>query len=255
MAQRLLKDTTESAKVDKLSANAEVLFYRLIMKADDYGVYHANPKLVRSNLFPLRIDSVRETDITRWMDELQKAGLIAFYDADSKPYLVIHNFGQRMRNMKKRYPAPPENVLRQLAATCGETRPEIEEEIEIETEEKANARPPVLFKKIKDFEQQGFTWNTDDTVFYEAVEKFLEYRHLKGKPINNYMELEGILREFTMRNLSGAEAVKHINNTTTKGALHIFFDGNTGGNYQQKQVKQKPDLKNGEKYTKVKSAI
>ncbi len=132
MPNRILRDITDSEKVNSLSAQAEVLFYRLMMKADDYGVFHAKPSLIKAALFPLRLDSIREAEISRWLAECEKAGLIVFYDAESKPFLVIVNFGQRMRNMKKRFPSPPDEIL-QLAATRGNSRPETKPKLETET--------------------------------------------------------------------------------------------------------------------------
>lgn len=145
MPNRVLRDVTDSDKVNTLSAQAEVMFYRLMMKADDYGAFHAKPSLIKAALFPLRLDKTREADISRWMEELLKAGLIAFYESESKPYLVIINFGQRLRNMKKRFPAPPDNVL-QLAASGSELPPEtkLNQKQETESETKsAHARDRV----------------------------------------------------------------------------------------------------------------
>jgi hypothetical protein len=78
------------------------------MKVDDFGCYSNNPKLIRSTLFPLLIDEVREADISRWMAECQKAGLILFYEVESKPYIQVTGFKQRLRQKVKKYPHPPE---------------------------------------------------------------------------------------------------------------------------------------------------
>lgn len=156
---RMLRDCTDSDKVNLLKSHAEVLFYRLMMKADDYGSFSANVKLIKSNCYPLRTDAVRDADITRWMDELLKAGLIVVYMNAGKSYLRILNFGQRLRNKTKRFPdCPPElliNDLPPLAADGGGWRPEeeVEEELEKEEEEeRADAHPPELvidFEKFK----------------------------------------------------------------------------------------------------------
>lgn len=155
---RMLRDCTDSEKVNLLKAHAEVLFYRLMMKADDYGSFYANVKLIKSNCYPLRTDAVRDADITRWMDELLKAGLIVVYMNAGKSYLRILNFGQRLRNQKKRFPdCPPElliNELPQSAAIGGDWPPELELEDEledeVELEEGAGAHPPEL---VADFEK------------------------------------------------------------------------------------------------------
>lgn len=150
---RMLRDCTDSDKVNLLTAHAEVLFYRLIMKADDYGSFYANVKLIKSNCYPLRTDTVRDADISRWMDELLKAGLIVVYMNAGKSYMRILNFGQRLRNTKKRFPDCPAELLSdppQVAARCGELRPEVEveeeleEEIEVEGEEEAPPLPVFL---------------------------------------------------------------------------------------------------------------
>ena len=134
MANRVLRDITDSEKVNMLSPHAEVLMYRLFMKADDFGSFHANPKLIRSACLPLKSD-VRETDITRWLYELQTAGLILLYEVNAKHYLRVINFGQRLRNMRNAFPSPSEDNSRQVAASRGESRPETKRN---ETETKRN---------------------------------------------------------------------------------------------------------------------
>lgn len=148
MPNRILRDWTYSDSVDKISFQAEVLFTRLIMKADDYGSYFAKPKLINGNCFPLK--DIRESDISRWLQELASAGLIVFYTAENKEYLNIINFNQRLRSMKKCFPQVPENVIeeysrafcqqvdRDLTASCP---PEVETETEVETEVEI---PPVI---------------------------------------------------------------------------------------------------------------
>ena len=44
----------ESAKIDKLSAEAERLYTRLLTQLDDFGNHPADPDLIRSACFPLK---------------------------------------------------------------------------------------------------------------------------------------------------------------------------------------------------------
>lgn len=123
MPIRMLRDWTDSESVNSLSANAEVLFVRLIMKADDYGRFHGNVKLMRSLLFPLR-DGIRDADMSRWMAECQKVGLLRVYQAADKPFIEIRNFGQRMRQSVKKFPDPvdePSAESGQLPAESGDS--------------------------------------------------------------------------------------------------------------------------------------
>ena len=103
MPTRVLRDWTDSDRVNKLSAEGERLFIRLIMKADDYGRYFADTKRLKSFLFPLT-ESLRESDISRWLDECQQAGVIRIYEVAGKRYLELLNFNQRMRQMKAVFP-------------------------------------------------------------------------------------------------------------------------------------------------------
>lgn len=128
MPNRILRDWTDSDRVDLLSADAERLYVRLIMKADDFGRYFSDPKRLKAFLFPLKVE-LRETDIARWLAECEKAGLLRFYEVTGKRYLELWNFGQRLRNMRNTHPNPPSaDNPPQLAADGGESPPESESE-------------------------------------------------------------------------------------------------------------------------------
>ncbi len=107
MPTRILRDCTDSEPVNMLTAEAERHFYRLIMKADDYGRLTANPKILRPLLYPLLIEVIREADLDRWGAECASASLVRFYDVDGKKYQQIIKFGQRARTPSK-CPPPPD---------------------------------------------------------------------------------------------------------------------------------------------------
>jgi hypothetical protein len=107
MPSRIIREGwLESEPLNQLDAAGERFFLRLCLRADDYGRYHANPVLLKSNLFPLRED-VRCTDIPRWLAACEKAGLVRCYQAEAKAFLEIVKFGQRTRAEKSKFPAPP----------------------------------------------------------------------------------------------------------------------------------------------------
>lgn len=159
MPERLLRDWTDSEAVDQLSWQAECLFVRLIMKADDFGRYHGNPKLLKSLLFPLK-DGLRDADISRWIAECETAGLIRVYTdkVSGKPFIEIRKYGQRLRTKKAKFPdengslsaecgkvrqnAAECGKVRQSAAECGKVRleEEVEEEVEVEDNHTHRAR-------------------------------------------------------------------------------------------------------------------
>jgi len=114
MPNRIIRDGwVESTKIDLLDANAERFFIRLCLRADDYGRYHANPLLLKSNLFPLRED-VRSADITRCLAACEKAGLLRCYNANGGRYLLIERFGQQTRAKNSKFPSPDMS----LPSTC-----------------------------------------------------------------------------------------------------------------------------------------
>lgn len=135
MANRVLRDWTTSDAVDNLSPEAEVFFTRLIMKADDYGSYHANPKLIKSALFPLKDYTIKQIEI--WLKELINSKIVFRYEVDGKEYIRIDNFGQRLRNMRNTFPQPVDNSL----TTRGNSRPETKRnETETKQETETNAQ-------------------------------------------------------------------------------------------------------------------
>lgn len=106
MPNRMLRDWTDSLRLDGISAEAERLFVRLIMKADDYGRFHADPRLIKAGCFPL-IDTLRPNDLNRWLDELSHRQLILRYVADGRCILAIVNYGQRLKCSRAKFPPPP----------------------------------------------------------------------------------------------------------------------------------------------------
>lgn len=138
MANRVIRDWTTSEAMNKLSSGAENFFTRLIMKADDFGSFFANPKLLRAALFPLK--DISDSTIQQMVNECQISGLMIKYTVDGKEYIRIKNFGQRLRNMRNAFPHPVDSS-QQVAASSSESPPETkrnEEETETEFEEETN---------------------------------------------------------------------------------------------------------------------
>ena len=115
MPNRVLRDWTNSDKINSVSVHAERFFTRLIMQADDFGRFHASPRLLSSYLFPLK-DDMRDADITRCLTECEAAGLIVIYEASGKKYLQIVDFNQQLRQKNSKYPEPEEVSI--MPAEC-----------------------------------------------------------------------------------------------------------------------------------------
>jgi len=157
MPNRILRDWTDSEVVDKLSAKAEVFFTRLIMKADDFGCYHANAKLLKASLYPLR-ENMRPSDITSLLAECAEVGLIGTYTVAGKEFLSIQNFGQRLRQERRKFPEPPKDLFLKPDSNprsiVRKSRLETETESETEAEAEppqAAAHPPELIESFQNF--------------------------------------------------------------------------------------------------------
>lgn len=145
MANRVLRDWTQSEIINELDHKAEVFFTRLIMKADDYGCFYGNYKLLKSALYPLR--DILDSELKDCILQCENIQLIYLYVVDNKEYIRINNFGQRLRIMKSKYPQPNDSNMRTL-----DSNPPLEtkrNEVETETETKGKE-----VETLYDFEYQ-----------------------------------------------------------------------------------------------------
>lgn len=151
----MIRDWTDSESVDSLSPHAEVFFTRLIMKADDFGNYTGNPKLINAALFPFKCYDVMK--VYDWIEECEKAGLVLCYSVDGKQYLHINNYDQKLRRMRAVYPPPPDGQARtvdgNLRTNDGQVTAEVEEEEkkEVETEVEHEDARVTLWPTFDDF--------------------------------------------------------------------------------------------------------
>jgi len=157
MPNRILRDWTNSYRIDELDANAERFFTRLIMIVDDYGRFYADERLLKSNMFPLKPD-LRTADITRWLAACEKAGLIVKYKVLNKDYLQINDFKQVLRQKREKFPSP-ETCLADdthVSSGCLADAPLNRNESESESETKgmedpAPPTPPSDFEKFQNW--------------------------------------------------------------------------------------------------------
>lgn len=92
MPNRILKDSIcQSEKIDRLSPEAECLYYRFMVQCDDYGTYKADPRIIKSMCYPLK-DGMTSTKIEKLLNELIDTGLIMPYESDDKRYLYFLNW-------------------------------------------------------------------------------------------------------------------------------------------------------------------
>jgi hypothetical protein len=118
MPNRVLREgILTSERINSLKPQAELFFRRLMSIVDDFGRYSANPALLRAHCYPLKIDEVREADISRWLTEVESAGLIALYAVETKRYLEMLDFRQQVRAKDSKWPHPPSGCVADATQT------------------------------------------------------------------------------------------------------------------------------------------
>jgi hypothetical protein len=114
MPNRILKDTIcASPELDVVSDGAEVLFYRLIVIADDFGRFDGRPTVVDSRCFSLRRRGRR---VWYWLAELVEVGLIDLYDVDGREYGRLAKWDKHQRRRATASKFPPPNDGRPLTS-------------------------------------------------------------------------------------------------------------------------------------------
>ena len=206
MPNRLIKESiTTSEDIDILSAGAEILFYRLIVKVDDYGIYYGNSKLIRSECFPLRADTLKAAQVEKWLDELDAAGLIRRYIAeDGRTYLQFSKWEkhQRIRAAASKFPKFDSNCCQMLSidsnsltndsngnqmlsnAPVIQSNP-IQSNKNPKRDAKANFIPPTIDQVIEYAEQRNSS--VDPHRFFDYFEAG-GWKDAKGNPVKNWKQ-------------------------------------------------------------------
>lgn len=109
MPNRIIKESIcTSDTINELSPEPEILFYRLMVQCDDYGRFDARVPILRARCFPLRLDTVSEADVSKWLDELEHVGLLWRYSVDERCYLQLTKWAkhQNIRAQRSKFPDP-----------------------------------------------------------------------------------------------------------------------------------------------------
>lgn len=145
MPNRVIKESVKrSPQIDSLTWFEEVVFYRLMVTVDDYGCCDGRPILLRNELFPTK-ETVTKKAVEDAISKLASVGLLCKYTVSGMPYLFFPTWEkhQRVRNKRRKYPAPPDECLTadccQMSADCppeSESNPNPESESKNQSESK-----------------------------------------------------------------------------------------------------------------------
>lgn len=97
-----------SEQIAECSMSARLTFVGLWAFCDDRGVHPAKPKTLKAELFPM--DDVSVAEVTAWMEELIRAGLVRAFEADGAPFWHVTGWArhQKIDRPSFKYPVPPE---------------------------------------------------------------------------------------------------------------------------------------------------
>jgi hypothetical protein len=130
MPNRIIRESIlDSDAVNSLTPEGEVFYRRLMSVVDDYGRFDARIAVLRSRLYPLQLEKVREASVERCLAECEAARLVRLYVAGDKQYLTFLKLGAP-RSKESRWPAPPDEAalsasLRADENGCAQTRADV----------------------------------------------------------------------------------------------------------------------------------
>jgi len=90
-----------SRKINAVSEGAENLYYRIYVNTDDFGLFHADPEILKGQIYTLRKD-ISVAIIQNRLDELIEIELIKIYKYNSETYLEIVDF-EKHQTFRKDY--------------------------------------------------------------------------------------------------------------------------------------------------------
>ena len=108
MPNRIIKESIcRSDNLDRLSADEECFFYRLMVQCDDFGRYDGRAPIIKGACFPLK-DRITTNKVEKMLDSLIRESLVFIYSVDGLPYIQMTKWGkhQQIRAKRSKYPEP-----------------------------------------------------------------------------------------------------------------------------------------------------
>lgn len=116
MPTRYLKPgICDSDRINNLSAEAEVFFYRLLVTVDDFGRTDARPLLLKAKCFPLK-ETMPASKIEQMLAELSSTGLLIVYQTDTGTYLQLNKWDNTPRAKDSKFPSFDDSCMQLYAS-------------------------------------------------------------------------------------------------------------------------------------------
>jgi hypothetical protein len=107
MPNRILKESIcTSRSINRLTAEQETFFYRLIVNCDDHGYFEADPVILRSRLYPRRVESTSLDTVCLWLQALVREQMVVVFQSNGGFYLWLPSWDnhQQVRAKWHKYP-------------------------------------------------------------------------------------------------------------------------------------------------------
>jgi hypothetical protein len=125
---RIIRDSCcRSETLDRISAEAERLWWRLIATADDFGRFEADPVLILAACFPRKSGIWKTNKIDSWLNELRRVDAIRLYQSNGKTYGFFPTWDQyqQRRASHSKFPDPASSCVQMIAdaSSCKQMSP------------------------------------------------------------------------------------------------------------------------------------
>jgi len=116
MHKKVHESLSLSEKHSQVSYLANVVWMFVLPHTDAFGLYRADPALIKAQCMPLFL-SLRLEQVEEALNELVKAGLLHLYDSNGKKFLAYHDHEEwsptsGFKYRKARFPLPPSGLCR-----------------------------------------------------------------------------------------------------------------------------------------------
>lgn len=184
MGNRIIKETIRTSKsINALNDFQFRLWVYLLTYVDDYGRGSADTELLKGFVFPRRKE-VREQDIDKGLDALERNGSIRRYRVAGESYFCFPNWGnhQRIQTKQSKFPAPEDADApgwQPPASEFDDFPPEVGEV----PEEQPPAEPPKREPETK--EDQFSEFAATDEALLKTLRDFEKMRAKIKKPLSD----------------------------------------------------------------------
>lgn len=250
MPSRIIKESIcVSRKLNSLTPEEEVFFYRLLVNCDDYGCFYGDPLVLAGKMYPRRPCTAKQ--VRAWRDRVAQVGLIAVYRIDGEEYIEVQAWHehQRQRTMRRKYPKrDPLTDDGHLTADCGQAPADCGQMTDTCPQNAASPESnPIHTESIPNPYKE---LPSGSVLYREAMDAFREMRKASKKRLTPKAEemIRTKLEQLAPGNESKQVAI--LNQSTMNGWLGVFplnedkaatgrKSTNPAGNFTQREYSDK----------------